>query len=99
MTRIYLAGPMSGLPDFNRSAFRQEASRLRSLGHHVENPEENPAPPCGSWQAYMRLAIAQLVTCDTLAYLPGSESSRGAMIEIQLALSIEMTVVKTENVR
>ncbi|MWK56955.1 DUF4406 domain-containing protein, partial [Pseudomonas otitidis] len=29
MKRIYLSGPMSGLPDENRPAFNAEATRLR----------------------------------------------------------------------
>ena len=49
MTRIYLAGPMSGLPELNYPAFHAKAAELRAAGHHVENPAENPAPPCGSW--------------------------------------------------
>ena len=83
--RIYLAGPMSGLPELNYPAFHAKAAELRAAGHHVENPAENPAPPCGSWQGYMRMAIAQLVTCDAIHLLPGWEASRGAQLEFNLA--------------
>ena len=69
MNRIYIAGPMSGLPDLNYPAFNAMAAKLRAHGHHVENPAENPE--CDSWEAYMRLAIAQLVTCGTLVLLDG----------------------------
>ena len=63
--RIYLAGPCSGLPEDNYPAFHAEAARLRSISFIVENPAENPAPTDESWLAYMRMAITQLVTCDT----------------------------------
>lgn len=96
--RIYLAGPMSGIEDFNRPAFHREAARLRALGYHVENPAENPAPSCRSWHGYMRLAIAQLLTCDTLAYMPGSDTSKGALIELRLALELAMWVFPAESV-
>lgn len=43
MKRIYIAGPMSGLPEFNYPAFNRAAAVLRAQGHHVENPAENPA--------------------------------------------------------
>lgn len=78
MIRIYLAGPCTGLPEFNYPAFHAEAARLRQLGYHVENPAENAAPACGTWAGYMRLALAQLVTCETIALLPGWLASRGA---------------------
>ena len=85
MTRIYLAGPMSGLPDLNYPAFNAKAAELRAQGHHVENPAENPVPACGSWQGYMRMAVAQLVTCEVIFLLPGWEKSKGARVERDLA--------------
>lgn len=45
--RIYIAGPMTGLPDNNYPAFHEAAARLRKRCWHVENPAENPAPPRG----------------------------------------------------
>lgn len=38
--RIYLAGPMRGLPQFNFPAFDAGAATLRSLGHDVFNPAD-----------------------------------------------------------
>lgn len=90
MNRIFVCGPMSGLPDLNYPAFNAEAARLRGLGHHVENPAENPAPECGSWQGYMRLSIAQLIACDTVYLLPGYTMSKGAMLEVHIAMSLGM---------
>lgn len=71
MKRIYIAGPMSGLPDFNYPAFQTAAAVLRAQGHHVENPTENPPPACGSWQGYMRMSLRQIAACDCLYMLPG----------------------------
>lgn len=36
--RIYLAGPMYGMPDNNKAAFNAAAKRLRAQGHFVINP-------------------------------------------------------------
>lgn len=36
--RIYIAGPMTGLPDHNIPAFNAAAKRLRAEGHFVINP-------------------------------------------------------------
>ena len=88
--RIYIAGPMTGLPDLNYPAFNAEAARLRAMGHHVENPAENPK--CDSWQGYMRLSVAQLVTCDAVALLPGWENSDGAKLEVYIARRLGLTV-------
>ena len=83
---IYLAGPMTGHPDFNYPAFNAEAARLRAIGYRVENPAENPVQT--TWQTYMRQALAQLVKCDAVALLPGWKASRGARIENQLAIDL-----------
>ena len=42
MKRIYLSGPMSGLPELNFPAFHAEAARLRALGFEVVNPADFP---------------------------------------------------------
>lgn len=92
MNRIYIAGPMSNLPDLNYPEFNRVAKNLRELGYHVENPAENPVPPCGSWAGYMRLAIAQLVTCDEIHMLRGWKQSKGAGIEHDLAVELGLLV-------
>ncbi|MBF3131496.1 DUF4406 domain-containing protein, partial [Pseudomonas aeruginosa] len=53
--RIYLAGPMTGLPEHNFPAFHAEAARLRSLGYQVENPAEHGEIPGFEWADYLRL--------------------------------------------
>lgn len=92
MTRAYVAGPMTGLPDFNFPAFHDAAARLRALGFEVLNPAENPAPPCGTWLAYMRMAVAQVAQADAVVLLPGWENSRGAMVEYRLAVGMGLLI-------
>lgn len=90
--RVYVAGPMTGLPDFNFPAFHDAAARLRALGFEVLNPAENPEPPCKSWLGYMRMAVAQVAQADAIALLPGWENSRGANVEYRLAVGIGLTI-------
>ncbi len=94
MMRVYIAGPMTGRPDFNYPAFHAQAARLREFGYDVVNPAESPEPPCKSWEGYMRMALAQLVTCEAICLLPGWAESRGALIERRLAQDLRMHVMQ-----
>lgn len=96
MKRIYLAGPMTGLPEFNYPAFHAEAARLRALGYQVENPAENP--PQDDWEDYMKQAIPQLLTCDLMALLPGWEKSKGAMLEHHIACHLGIVRVMAADI-
>ena len=90
--RVYISGPMTGLPGFNYPAFHAAAAELRASGLHVENPAESEAPECRSWLGFMRLAVAQIATCDYVVTLPGWEESRGARVEVDLARGLGLPV-------
>lgn len=96
---MFICGPMSGLPRNNYPAFHAQAARLRSLGFHVENPAENRPPPNHAWEGYMRMSIAQLVTCDAIALLPGWECSRGATLEHHNAKALGMRVLLAHEIQ
>lgn len=94
---IYIAGPMTGLPEFNYPAFREAERRLRALGHRVLNPVDNealnPTPGVAQpWAWYMRHAIRMLVAADAVATLPGWHRSRGARLEVSLASHLGLNV-------
>lgn len=93
MKHVYIAGPMTGLPDFNFPAFHAAAAKLRAIGFEVENPAENPAPSCGTWLAYMRMAVVQVAKVDALVMLPGWEKSSGARVEFNLAVGMGLSVM------
>lgn len=83
---------MTGIVEYNYPAFAAEAKRLRSLGYEVVSPAEIN-PEGGTWQDCMKKDIAHLVTCDVVAKLPGWASSRGANVEVRLALELDIGVM------
>lgn len=83
--RLYIAGPMTGLPDFNYPAFFKAAEELRAAGYEVENPAENKPEGTASWLAYMRLSLVQISRVDGIALLDGWQSSKGASLEVHIA--------------
>ena len=97
--RVYLAGPMTGLPELNYPAFNAAATDLRFRGWWVENPAALELPPCDNWRDYMRRGIGQMLSCDWVALLPGWERSRGARIEERLARDLGLRVVTVEQMK
>lgn len=81
---IYIAGPMSGKPDYNRAAFERARIHLEGKGHIVLNPASLPLglPE----RAYMPICMAMLEQADAIYCLEGWEDSRGAMAEVFYAI-------------
>jgi hypothetical protein len=44
--RVYVAGPMTGIKDFNYPAFNAVAASLREAGYLIENPAEHGTVDC-----------------------------------------------------
>ena len=85
MTRAYISGPMTGLPDLNFPAFNAAAASLRALGFEAINPAEVNPDASMPWEQCMRADIKALCDCDCIVLLPGWENSRGAHLEVHIA--------------
>lgn len=92
MKRIYISGPMTGLPDFNFPAFNVEAERLRALGYDVINPVDINPDTTTPYNECLRNDLKALLDCDTIAMLPGYGASRGACLVLPKSEPIEGTV-------
>lgn len=93
MKRIYVAGPMTGLPELNFPAFHAAAAELRAQGHHVENPAEINPDHAVPWVECMERDLPRLMTCDAVFALPGWEASKGARIEVCVARSLGLEIL------
>jgi nucleoside 2-deoxyribosyltransferase len=94
MRRVYLAGPMTGLPEHNYPAFAERPAALRALGYDVVSPAEGAdADAPLAWEEWMRRDIKLLLDCEAVACLPGWERSRGATLEVHIARALGMDVL------
>ena len=88
---IYIAGPMTGIEEFNYPLFNLVAKTLRLWGFEVVNPAElqhNEDPEADVSRAeYMVLDLPYVIACDVLVLLPGWEQSTGSNIELLVALA------------
>ena len=89
---LYIAGPMTGLPDLNYPAFYEAERLLISLGFTVENPAWNGDVEVSNYIDYLRLGFQQLTRCKGIYLLDGWENSKGAFYELQLAQSLKMGI-------
>lgn len=94
--RIYVAGPMSGLPDHNFPAFNAAAAALRANGWHVENPAEHGIVEGAEWADYLHYDMGRLATCSAVHLLPGWSKSRGAALEVHVATTLGMVIFYAE---
>lgn len=93
--KIYVAGPMTGLPQKNYPAFNDAASKLGARGYEPLNPvdvDKNlPGTPV-EYDWYLRATMRMLTEADAVALLPGWRESTGANVEVQFAIACGMEV-------
>lgn len=94
--KVYVAGPMTGIPEFNYPAFHAAAAQLRAAGFEVLNPAELNPDTGRAWEYYMRRDLAALVACEAVAVLPNWYESRGARLEVNVAAALSMPVLPVE---
>lgn len=110
--KLYLAGPMTGLPDYNFPAFDKAAAILTAQGHEVFNPAQNDrdhgfdATGLEGHEAErlgfsLRRALKQDLSwiCDhaeAVAVLDGWHRSKGALTETALAVALGIPFAPVE---
>lgn len=91
--RIYIAGPMTGLPDFNFPAFNLAEAALQAAGWTPVNPASHGIVEGADWHDYLRWDIAMLATCEAIFLLPGWSQSKGVELELHIAKKLGMQIL------
>ena len=83
---VYIAGPMTGLPNYNKSAFWMMEHVLKTTGCTILSPahytDEHP------YEWYMRKGLEMALQANTLVMLPGWDKSNGACLEYLVANTV-----------
>jgi len=98
--RIYIAGPMTGLPDLNRAEFRKAVDSIweKSKGTAIGFNPHQAADMLGwtektpLWEIASVL-LGDLVDCDAIYMLRGWERSKGARAEYAVAVWIGLEII------
>lgn len=93
-TKIYIAGPMTGLPDFNRGAFFNAAQVLLDVGHVAINPAV--LPDGLEHGHYIKICLPMIEAAEAMILLPGWEKSKGANVELNYAKIMRIPVFEAE---
>lgn len=88
--KLYIAGPVSDMPDDNAPAFAAAAKALRAAGYEVVSPLEVCTEKGLPWATYMKRDIPELLKCDAVALLSGYNDSKGARLETHIAVELGM---------
>ena len=93
--KVYISGPMTGKPDYNRAAFFRAAEALKKKGCYV--------PGHTAWMVdqlsrvdYMRMALQMMLTCDAIYLLKGWKTSLGALQEFSVAQLCGLKIITEE---
>lgn len=96
---VYISGPMKGMPDANRAAFRDMELMLADRGYEPVNPH-NLSPARGEdetdaayYERCMEIDLAALERCDAIFLLPAWQASSGALREFKRARELGLEVL------
>ena len=104
--KVYIAGPISGIEDYNRPEFKRAEKLLKSLGFETINITD----PCyigvikgmtepKRWVKYMIRDLEILLTCDAIYFIRKWQESPGARIERIVAERLGLFIFEERKVK
>lgn len=92
ITKLYIAGPMTGYPECNYPTFHLAAESLRKAGFEVVNPAEVHIDERHHYVDLIREDLKVMLDCHGIATLENWWESTGARNEVQVAGMLKMPV-------
>jgi hypothetical protein len=95
MTKVYISGQITGMPDLNRGAFAHAEKKITKTGKIAINPHVICAhlPPDSEHKVFMDVCLDALPHCQEIYMLEGWHLSKGARIEHEKAQELNLKVV------
>lgn len=95
--RVYISGPMTGLPNYNYDEFYRAANLARMAGHDAINPADHfSGDQSKEYHEYMRADIGDLLTAEAVYFLKGWRDSIGARVEYIVAVALNLPIAFEE---
>ena len=101
--KVYLAGPMRGIPEFNFPLVKSAAKDLRQRGMLVFSPAERDLnrdhfdplhDEAKTLRYYMQYDLRAVCKCDAVVVLPNWKKSQGARLEVYVARECEIPILR-----
>ena len=95
--KIYIAGKVTGENKEDcKGKFAQIQTTLEARGFEAINPLEVVGDWQTPWAIAMRLCLAKLLEADAIVLLPDWWVSKGATIEMKLAMELKMPIFQSD---
>ena len=88
--RVYLIGPMTGLPKHNYPAFFKVEQEILAAGHVPLSPARHGLPTHLDRAVYMRMSFSLLMQAEAIHLLDGWQESAGARLELDMATELDL---------
>ena len=87
-TRIYIAGAITNNPSYEKD-FNECEEQLKELNFVPLNPVKNIG---FDYKSYIDMGLCELMHCDAICVIKGSQLSKGEMLEIHYAKTVGLPI-------
>ena len=98
--KIYISGKITGL-DNAKEIFDAAEKKVTETYQDAQivNPMKLPHDHDKTWESYMRDCLVEMMRCDTIYVLENWEDSKGAKLEVALAIQLNFNIFGSDLIR